>query len=90
MLSLHRRKSKALVAAIIMSNLISGSEAAFWNQEKSWKKLDNGNDPECSVKKDGQDCTLKSVAAVTGIECSQDELEKRCFVPSSEKDGDHR
>jgi hypothetical protein len=80
--------SKALTAVFFLSISISGGEAAYWSDEKSWKKLDEGRDPECSIKKDGRDCTLKSVSAVTGTACSQHE--QRCFVPSNDKDGDHR
>jgi len=80
--------SKALTAVFFLSISISGGEAAYWSDEKSWKKLDEGRDPECSIKKDGRDCTLKSVSAVTGTACSQHE--QRCFVPSNNKDGDHR
>jgi len=50
--------SKALTAVFFLSISISGGEAAYWSDEKSWKKLDEGRDPECSIKKDGRDCTL--------------------------------
>ena len=85
----RRRSFKALTAVLTLSPLIlPAAEAANWNYAMSWKKLDDGLDPECSVKKDGKDCKLKSVPLVSGMECSPGE--KRCFVPSNDKDGDHR
>ena len=75
--------------------VLSPTDAAHWSKAKSWDKLDAGEDPECSVKKDGLDCTLRKVPAVTGMTCAENAqdprlYESRCFVPTNDKDGDHR
>ena len=74
---------------------LSFAAGAHWSKAKSWDKLDAGEDPECSVKKDGIDCTLRKVSAVVAMTCAENAndprlYESRCFVPTNDKDGDHR